>query len=265
MLRKARELVLRLIDSRDRIPLLVFVVGQRCSLRCKNCGNFTPYLPQSDYSLEEVWFDLKRISVFFRICKLQIQGGEALLCTFLPQLLNRIRFLDIQEVQIATNGMHLLEPILIKAIKKARASIRISDYGVPGQRSAELSQQCERDKINNRIYRFVAGDGAWIDLGGNDERRKDDVESNITFNKCPFRNCLTLENGILARCSRATVAHFVQGYNERDSDFVNVRKISDMQLKDKINDYVRAPGFMEACRYCNGAQGPTIAPAVQIE
>jgi tetratricopeptide (TPR) repeat protein len=28
-----------------KIPFLVFITGQKCNLRCRDCGNFTPYLP----------------------------------------------------------------------------------------------------------------------------------------------------------------------------------------------------------------------------
>jgi hypothetical protein len=35
-----------------KIPFLVLITGQKCTLKYKDCGNFSPFLPQTFYELE---------------------------------------------------------------------------------------------------------------------------------------------------------------------------------------------------------------------
>lgn len=58
---------------------LVLVVGQACSLKCKNCANFAPYAPKEmlHYSFADIQRSLTVIwNALGGIQKVQIQGGE---------------------------------------------------------------------------------------------------------------------------------------------------------------------------------------------
>lgn len=251
------------VDRRERVPFLVVITGQKCTLRCKDCANFSPYLPQEYYSIETVCDDFQKLARIACVSNLQIQGGEALISPGLVKLLKCVQPAS-RAISIATNGTRLLSQKQIEVIKSVRASVRISDYNINQQRSVDLMAQCKDNGIPSHLYQFALGSGNWIEMGDRCMERKGDVETHDVFKSCPFKVCLTLEDGIIARCSRATVAHHIQDFSPNEADFVHVRMLDSKQLRYSLVEYMRDPSPMEACRYCRGGMGQKIRPAIQI-
>lgn len=250
--------------TRISIPLVVFVLGQRCTLRCRDCGNFTPYLPQTFYDLESIWDDFIRLLSVADLERCQIQGGEPLIHPDFVELCGRLRILGPGRVCFATNGTKLLSGGQIEALRAIDASLRISNYFVTGQKARELQQQCLQEGIRSELFQFALGDGKWLDMGGASQPRGDDEAAAFRFGECPFRGCLTLEDGIMGRCSRATVAHHTQRFSPAPGDFVAIRQLAAGELHDVLGGYLGHPSPMEACRYCLGNQGEHITPAIQM-
>ncbi len=101
-------------------------------------------------------------------------------------------------------------------------------------------------------------------MGGVDIQ-KDEIDTMVEqrFNECLFNKCLTLENGKLAYCSRATNAYRVQGFDYDAKDFLLVEKSLD--FRKKLENYIIHPHYMKACIYCNGTSlKHRVKPAVQI-
>ena len=255
--------------NKIKIDFLVFITGQKCTLRCRHCGNFTPLLPQTFYSFNEISSDLEKMLEVSKIYRLQIQGGEALIYPELVDLLWRLKTKKVCSIHIATNGTRELTDEQIRAIRKVGATIRISDYQVNNKISAitdKLVKQCKKNRIRYRLYRFVSGDSSWIDMGGKDiEREDDDAKVKRTFDSCPFNICLTLEDGLIARCSRATVSHLVQDFTPAENDLIESRTMSAKELGKRLKEYMKNPTFMEACRYCYGSSGGSIKAAEQYQ
>lgn len=260
VLNKCRYLIYRKIV----VPLLVVITGQKCTLRCKDCGNFTPYLPQTHYNIDLICNDFQKLSSILQIRTLQIQGGEALAFPELPKLLRSVRLAGSHFINIATNGTRLLTQEQIKAIKDVHACVRISDYGINKQKVSYLIEQCKANSIPYRMYQFAGGSGKWINLGDKHIERNSEIETNKIFKNCPFKGCLTLENGIIARCSRATVAHKVQDFTPNEADLINVRSLDSKRLRLSFMDYIKHPEPLVACRYCRGSIGEDIPPAIQL-
>jgi hypothetical protein len=70
---------------------------------------------------------------------------------------------------------------------------------------------------------------------------------------------LTLENGVIARCSRAVIAQQIQGFSVDDGDFLIVDKADDFGRR--LRKYVNHPRCMQACCYCNGSLGSELVEA----
>jgi hypothetical protein len=246
------------------VPLLVVITGQKCTLRCRDCGNFTPYQPQAHYSLDAICDDFGKLADVACVSTVQIQGGEALIFPGLVQLLDTVRPASLS-ITVATNGTRLLSQEQVEAIKRVRAGVRVSDYEISQQRIAELIAQCEANGIPFHLYRFAGGSGSWMDMGGRYAERNGDIETQEVFRTCPFTGCLTLEDGVIARCSRATVSHYAQNFVPNEADFVRVRELDPSQLRLSLLDYIQNPIPMEACRYCRGGMGQEIPPAIQLK
>lgn len=153
---------------------------------------------------------------------------------------------------------------LLKAIKNdKRIGIRISDYKL-SQTPIRLESRLEEMGIPVKYYKFAGNTSEWIDLGGIDILPVDDIETVSHFDACAFNTCLTLENGELTYCSRATNAYKLQGFNRNPDDYLIVRDVKG--FKQSLKSFITNKHAMEACRYCNGtAKGEKIRPAIQMK
>ncbi|MFH1115735.1 MAG: radical SAM protein [Pseudomonadota bacterium] len=268
VLRECRFLMHIAKGGKVEIPFLVLSTGTKCSLRCRNCGNFIPYLPQTLYPIQTIRRTLGTLAEVSNIHTVQIQGGEALLHPELPSIVELCSGFRIPEIVVVTNGTRTMSASLIKALTKSQARLRISNYLLRDKQLSRLAEQCSKAHILYEIYTFTTRDNCWIHLGGL-ERDRDESYDEVyqRFQECPFKGCLTLEDGILARCSRAALSPSAQKHPVGESDYMDVRNNTSekWQLRKRLLRYLGSDSFMEACRYCNGGNGERIPPAVQRE
>ena len=258
-------------DKSYEIPFLVLVTGQKCSLRCKNCCNFSPYHSPSIslYNIEYIISDLKKIIHKVKcIKKLAIQGGE---CFLHPQLLNLIKFVNSEEkincCVIHTNAVCKINPRIIDIISSnTKFVIRISPYGDVNKKYVnKLESILKNNNINYYYHNFASYAGEWSYCGGQEISKQNKENTVNNYMKCEFKGCLTLENGIISRCSRATIAHIYQKFHPQKKDFINVRKkFHIIKLKSYIKNANSEKGIVTACFYCQGTSGPKITAGEQI-
>lgn len=248
------------------LRFLVVVTGQACTLRCKDCGNLSPYIKDSMefYEMDDIINGLGLILKHSVVKKLQIQGGEAFMHPALDVLLRYVAKNDlIEKCQIATNATLMPSPNEIDIMTHPKFSVRISNYPVVSKKAEELSEVLDGHGVCSRIYNFYGKTGLWYELNPRSGEAVSDARAASRFESCKYNHCLTLERGRLAYCSRAAISDFVQGFPVSEGDYCNVSDTAE--FGEKLERYVRNPSFMEACRYCRGTDGePTLAPAVQL-
>ncbi|MDR2396185.1 MAG: radical SAM protein [Endomicrobium sp.] len=100
--------ILRITKKNVVLDYLVLVTGQQCTLMCKDCGNFSPFLRHlfPFYTYKSLRKDLEILKqIVSKIKLLQIQGGEFFIH---PEALDIIRYVQgqsiVEEIVIATNG-----------------------------------------------------------------------------------------------------------------------------------------------------------------
>lgn len=247
---------------------LVLVVGQACNLKCKNCGNFCPIsLPETKhYNIKSVVESMEIIlKNVHSINYLQIQGGEPFLYKDLLDLLIFLKqYRKIKNIVFATNGMILPSEAIMNQIKEdKRIEVRISDYKL-SQTPKKLQVYLAEMGIPFSYYEFAGNNGEWSDLGGVDLMPVNEIEAKSHFETCAFNTCLTLENGELTYCSRATNSYKLQGFSRKSNDYLIISNKRD--FKRNLRKFVKNRHVMEACRYCNGTnKGEKIQPAIQME
>jgi hypothetical protein len=151
---------------------------------------------------------------------------------------------------------------VLREIKNSRiSSIRISDYGFNAEKVKLIKNKLEAYGIQNSIYHFVTEKSMWADCGGIDMPKLENHVVERLFRKCLFKGCLSVENGFVSRCSRATVAHLVQKFNLEKKDGVNVRNNFTKRefLKFAYGNYP-----VTACYYCFGTSHKEIPAAEQF-
>lgn len=261
---------LKMTDQGLVIPALTVIVGQACSLKCRHCANFSPFAPVSvkRYPLEDICSDLQLIfQSVYRLEKIQVQGGEPLLYSELPELLDFIQSSGkVDIITIATNGTILPQAEVFQALQRNHVRVRISNY--PNTPQATVDQLLERLKeygLDIWIYDFASDDSLWYNMGGIAETYANVSEEVVQqrFLACPFHDCFTLENGKVSRCGRAVMAGLLQGFTAKKQDLLPVVPTGD--FAEQLRCYLETPKHMEACRYCLGMEGGKVIPAQQLE
>ncbi|MCM1106442.1 MAG: 4Fe-4S cluster-binding domain-containing protein [Blautia sp.] len=235
---------------------LVLITGQACSLKCKECANFSPYaLPETlKYNVDDIISDLfKVLCSVKKIHLLQIQGGEPFIYPELDKILDFcVNEKRINHIHIATNGTIIPGDKLIPLLQSKKITMRISNYeaAFQGNHVKELSLWCTANNISFDVYNFEKGNGTWDCLGKDVKREDRDLVVANRFKECAFKTCLTLENGWIGHCSRSIVAPGVQGFTPIKGDYIDVR--NDPKLRRNLRNYVKKAKYMECCIYCYG-------------
>ena len=259
-------------DLDYELPNLVVITGQKCTLRCKNCANFSPYHSNEldFYDISKIISDLKNITKRLKyIQHMQVQGGDIFLHKDVIRLLNYIKNEEkIRECVVATNSIIIPKKEILEILSDKKFVVRFSSYGVANElNEKKLEKICNEFNINHYVYLFANGNSSWADCGGIDMKKHPLSLTKENYKKCLFKVCLTLENGILSRCSRSTVAHKVQHFRIKKQDFVNVRSpfFNIHKLKQFVVENENSEkGMVQACFYCNGTGGKMIVAGEQI-
>lgn len=173
----------------------------------------------------------------------------------------------LNRIEIATNG-RIIPTKYVELLRSPKIKIRISDYGeVNSEKAKQLCTFLDKQGITYYYYSFVHNNAKWSTCGGIDMPWVEDSKAKEHFRNCDFKSCLTLEDGLFGKCSRAIHAKSIQGFEPKIGDYVDVYSesfrgdfISYMMDCNENTEF-----FMEACRFCNGTYyGETIEPAVQI-
>ena len=249
------------------IDRIVLITGQNCNLKCKECANFSPYLRKilPFYSGENIIYDLKILTKNIELEELQIQGGEFFIHPEQYKILKYIsRNKKIKNIMIATNGMVIPHKRILDLIKNNKnICVRISNYGdINNIQSLKLKEELDKYGIKNFMHLFANGDSYWSYCGDINMQRLSYKEMMHSYNTCVFaKYCLTLENGFVSICSRATIAHIVQNFEFSDKCGVYIR---DNFNPSQFLKFAEDKPPVEACYYCYGTEGKQIIPAEQI-
>ena len=269
-IRKLRDNFRNYINNKfcnHTIDRIVLITGQNCNLKCKECANFSPYLRTilPFYSSKNIINDLKILTKNIEFKELQIQGGEFFIHPEQYKILQYIsRNKKIKNIMIATNGMIIPHKRILDLIKDNKnIYIRISNYGdINNTQSLKLKEKLDKYGIKNFMHLFANGNSYWQYCGDINMERLSYEEMMRSYNTCVFaKYCLTLENGFVSICSRATIAHIVQNFEFSDKCGIYIR---DNFNTSKFLKFAEEKPPVEACYYCYGTQGKQILPAEQV-
>jgi organic radical activating enzyme len=221
--------VLEVLHGGDiTIGFLVFWVGTKCSMRCKDCCNLIPYLEQESFNAETIIDDLKRVAQFCRIKHLQIQGGEPLTHPHLDYIIKSICGIrNIEKITLATNGTLFFDDKLLSVLKdNPKVEIRISNYRHLEKKRVQVMQHLSASGITYQSYDFIYGSGEWFNSGGPDEiKNQNNREVQNLYDSCENKVCWTLVDGCLNICGKIyALKKLHDDYITGQNDEVHVRK-----------------------------------------
>lgn len=251
------------------IRFLVYWVGQKCTLRCKNCCNLIPYCNQHSYNAQDCIADLKKLTRVAKIQTFQIQGGEPFTHPDIDIFIDEIGKMNFDCIELATNGTVILNEKAIAALKRnPNITVRISNYKCNEKMRIKFIEQLEKERIKHSIYSFMYGDLNWFDSGDlNCTRQENNETVQKIHSECQNKTCWTLANGKLTTCGKIPILQQIKkDFHINNYDEVEIRKIDDEEdLKNKLNNFIKHYfDFKEHCRYCLGTK-TKIKGAIQLD
>lgn len=251
-------------------------ITEKCSLRCRDCGNYIPYFNNPiHYSLEEIYEELDLFfSIVDRVTALYIMGGEALLHPNINEVLRYIsdRFSSkIGQIVLLTNGTIIPKDITIQTLKELGVRIRISDYSITipyEHKLQDLTSLLKKNEIDYQREKFIT----WVDMGKPDENIKigdSPEEIREHMKKCNLE-CILICKSKFYYCNRVWAACVAFEYQDIEGDYLELKELAEnIQVgREKIVDFYLGnldQGYCRFCQKCRGYESDMIIkPAEQM-
>ena len=231
-------------------------VTTKCTMRCKGCASLISlYRKGKDQDILTIINSTNKIAKNVNtIIRVNILGGEPVLFQQLDELCEYLNTVEnIKRVVIMTNGTIVPKSEhLLNALSNDKFEIRISEYVKNDSLRAKLIQTLSSYNIKYSIKYFSNGHFHWYDFGALDFKNRTLEELRNQYNQCSVQ-AQYLHNGKLYVCPRA--AHGIELKNIPDDNDcyidLNDDLVSDIQLKDKINEMIFRRKIYNCCNYCN--------------
>lgn len=237
------------------ITQLQIPVTMRCTLRCKECNSYIPYVQKGeDFDQDDIILSVnKLLTAYETIGNILLYGGEPLLYRDLYKLVQK--FEDdprIEKISIVTNGTLLPDERLLAVLENAKVLVRISDYGRLSKKKNELRELLLARGIHTEITDFQYWNAnPTVDiLNETPEQLRSKVQ-----NCCAIANALTLIKGKIFFCGFSAFYDYFMAVPDYGDNYVNLLATnnSGKELKEKI-DQIRRMGQdglpKHTCRFC---------------
>ncbi|MDR1204309.1 MAG: hypothetical protein LBL26_02365 [Peptococcaceae bacterium] len=238
---------------------IIFVINQKCSLYCKNCDGYTPYLLNPvNYDAGEI---IQSAEVLFNaigfIEYIDLMGGEPLLHKDLKVILNYfISSKNVNLVTLVTNGTIVPSSELLTLMQSSKFVCRISDYGVLSSKLGRLVEIFRKMNIKFEITNYQS----WDSLTTLQKTNETAEELDNKFSNCTA-NVLYYQAGKVAYCRTVNALsnvgkevlpksdnNYLDLYDEHGSIIKNAR-----ERIVRFCDRLYARKHIDACQYCNGS------------
>lgn len=248
------------------VPLAQISLTERCTLKCKKCahGCFNVSMDYPDLSFERACASADN---FFRyvdfIEEFVLIGGEPLLYKDLPEVVKYIgeRYRNKMNIfSITSNGTIIPSDDLLSVCKKYNVMFKISNYAVSLPR---LKKQHEKLAAKMAEYevemRLGPADHHWMDYGFDYVKRDcDNNELVAVFDAC-HTPCHEVQDDKFYYCVMAhTVANNLH-FDVGKDDYFLLEHLSGEPLEKRKALFLEYTlgysdkGYLDMCRYCNGA------------
>lgn len=249
-------------------PCVEYVVTTRCSLRCRDCSNYIPYItPENHYT---VTLDTFKSDVRNFLCGVNginlfgILGGEPLLNRELPSIMEyACGEKRIKHVLIITNGTLMVSPELLQVLKKYRkkCSVVISNYTANKELDCILkSKDIKKLLIQNGVNCRMDENLRWISVKKFQDMKRSDIEKKAYFNSCCCFAYSILRSRLYI-CPRGSSFAALNLYESKASDYIDLTTPCNPQ---NFIDFFKNDCW-SACNFCtiNMTEQEKVLPAIQ--
>ena len=243
------------------------VMTDYCSLNCKYCLNYEPYIKNKRHrDIKDLKNDIDLFFLSFdRVKYFSLTGGEPFLYPHFAELLEHVSKNyghKIHTLWFATNGSIMPSDDLLNTIKNSNIEIWLDDYtkNAPHTKNTfeKLLKKCKEMNINHRVSNemiFIKSFPPKMDY-----TKYTDEHLIDKYNGCQNPGP-ELRNGKLYSCCYSGFADNANLVKAKEQDFFDLR-LSNFdngggykKLLIEFKLYYSERGYTEFCKYCNGFFG----------
>lgn len=251
-------------------PFVTGVITQKCSLRCKDCGQRIPYYKSPvHYSVESIVNDIQQYAKAFDVVpEISLHGGEPFLHPYITEIGKEVsRISNIVFVSFITNGTILPSDETLSRLATCGADIQQSDYGLLSKKQDEVFIACRRHNIYSDIL-YTNLNKMWTTRITSFRKYNRSPEENaMIYKKCiSSKICCQIMDGELHRCPFSMHASHQGLFPRFNGDFVwlNEPNVPDEVLKANVRSFLTQKEALSVCDYCVPAGGSLVPPAIQL-
>lgn len=230
-----------------------YILGNYCTLRCKNCNEMIPYYKERSFvDKEEVLKDCKHLIASCTFLPfMELVGGEPFLYPELEELVSELlKIKNLGYIKIFTNGTVIPEDSLCQLLKNERIVINLSNYtgAVTGELLSCIYKT--REKLEQAGISYISSYAkTWLDFNFNNKgESKEELQYN--FSNCNSANCHRLYRGILYHCHHQYAGIRLEKLSKNETDVIHIHKYTIEELRKKCDAFEEL-SYIEACAYCN--------------
>lgn len=250
-------------------PTLSYVITQKCTLRCKDCGAFVPNIKSPiTIPIETIVNDIKNYCTAFDVVHhIALQGGEPFIHPDIQRLCREVAAIsNLVFVDFVTNGTILPSNDTIRQFSECGNCVLVSDYGPHSTKLMELSNALRNNNVYFEYYRYDS-EGWGQQTPIYQRNRGVDVNTKI-YKECILhpRLCCQIMNGELHRCSFSNYTSNLGLIPRFEDDFVrlNESNVPDENLKAKIRAFINRDTALNACDYCPANERKLVPAGIQV-
>lgn len=250
----ARELELK---SNFLVHRLRVIVTSRCTLNCKECAAYIPYVQNHrDDNWEKIVADIKVfLDTAKKLDEIELFGGEPLLHPYLYKIISALKSEPrINQISVITNATILPNDDLIKALVDDKRTIyRMSSYGKLSTKLAETETILKQNGIRHEIIDYKT----WYKNSEIKNLNESEEVLRKKFTRCMEGCGLVYWCGKIYYCTTLPFLLEVDAFPQSNDNFFDMRN-SNLERKELINklyqyiDRSNTDQYVDACKYCTG-------------
>lgn len=251
------------------IPLLALVPTYKCTLKCKDCVQFTGEFRKRKISWEydmnsfiPAWNNF--ISAVGWVKVVTFTGGELFLYHDWKSLLEYcIKDERIGMINITTNGIHSLNDTDMKELKNDKIVITADYYE---SQLNEIQKNRFQDTINRfeqfgiNYYILHNNPGTWSVHGNFENRDYSESELCEIYKNCPFSECYAIHTDLtFTICGRQNIAKKLGYIESCEIDCVDLKcDLAEEKIRMQIKDIVNRK-YLDICKRCDANKNIVVA------
>lgn len=245
------------------------MVTSKCSLRCKECSAFAPYVPAAkNDDWENIISDITTVlDALGKVEEIEFLGGEPLLHPDLDKIIGALAEESrIKLLTIVTNGTIIPAPPLVQALKNdPRTMLRVSNYGEISFRIPEIEILLKDSGIAHEIIDYKT----WYKASEIGLYNETDEEIRRKFDYC-MQGCGIISwAGKLFLCGSLPFLLEAGAFPPSSDNFCYLRdkNLPREQLLKMTREYIERSNtnrFLDACRYCSGKSSSNFKHPVPV-